>query len=75
MIGVQVENRVQHPDLPILRNFALQLVKEIACLREIRSFRQRFFAMRNAPAVSNQGGNARDQSDRLADVGVMRVVA
>ena len=31
--------------------------------------------MRDAPAVSDQSGNARDQADRFANVSVMRVVA
>ena len=53
VVGVKIENRIQHPDLPVLQNVAIQFVKEIAGLREIGSFRQRLLAVRDAPAVSD----------------------
>src|SRR6184192_189984 len=44
----------ERPDLTHAGNFFYKLTgKEIASLCEVRSFRQRFFAMRNAPAVGN----------------------
>ena len=41
MIGIQIKNRVHHPRLPCLGHFAIQFVKEIASLVQLRFFRQR----------------------------------
>ena len=74
VIGVKDENRVHHPDLPIRRHFAAELVKEIARQRQIGPFRQRILAVLNPKTVRDQRRHLRDQAHRLADVGVVRVI-
>ena len=39
MIGVQNENRVHHPDLPVLRNFTAQFVEKISRQGQIVALR------------------------------------
>ena len=45
MVRVQNENRVHHPDLPILRHVPGQLVEEIAGMSQIRLIRNRILAL------------------------------
>ena len=75
VIRVENENRVEHPDLPILRNPAVQLIEKVSCVREVRFFGQWLVTMRDSPAVRDQGRHARDQPNRLANVRRVRVIA
>ena len=75
MVSVKIEDRVEHPGLPLLGNFAVEFVEEIRRLGQLRLFRERLFALRDAPTVGDQSGNARDQTDRFPDVCVVRIVA
>src|SRR5437899_6471162 len=68
MICVKNKNRVEHPRLPRLRHCSSQFIKEVSCVLEIWPFRQWLLALRNSPTIGNQGGNTRDQADRLANV-------
>ena len=74
VVCIQIENRIHHPRLPGLRHPAIQFVKEIAGLAQLRFFRQWFFALRNPPAVRDQSHHPRNQFDRFANVSVMRVI-
>ncbi len=40
VIGIENQNRVHHPELPILRHFAVQLVEKIARHGQVRVLRQ-----------------------------------
>ena len=74
MIGIQVKNCVHHPRLPRLWLFAIQFVKEIACLTQLRFFRQSLFTVRDAVTVGNQCHHSCDQSDRFANVRIVGIV-
>jgi hypothetical protein len=63
VVGVEIENCVEHPGLPLLRNFAVELVEEIRRLRQLRFFGKRLFTLRDAPAAGDQTGDARDEPD------------
>ena len=54
VIGVQIENRVQHSRLPVFGNFPLQLVKEVSDLAQLWFFRQWFFILRNSVTIGDQ---------------------
>ena len=53
VVGVEIEDRVEHPGLPLLGNFAVEFVEEICGLRQFWFFRKRLFALRDAPAVGD----------------------
>ena len=74
MVGIQNVNRVQHPDLPILRNAARELVEKIAGVSETRFVFERLLALGNSPAIAHQRGDACQQPDRFSDVRVVRMI-
>jgi hypothetical protein len=69
VVGIKNVDRVEHPDLPILRNPSGQFVEEIPRVSEIRFVLDRLLPLRNAPAIGDEGRNATEQADRFAHIG------